>query len=163
MRAPFVLVVAAGACAVRLPPPPPNPPWPDGPREQAQPYGTSPSGTAARPPATAAPPSTAAPAPTPAPPEERARLVVSFISHGNGTNLEAAEALDLIVEAYAERGVDLGHTSHRWGKEGEHDECFTLAALDAAGQTAVVAEVQKAMAHDDRVQVQENAVCHPAR
>jgi len=159
MRAPFVLVVAAGACAVRLPPPPPNPPWAGGPPEQAQPYAMSPSASATPAPATAAPSTTA----TAAPAEPRARLVVSFISPGNGTDHEAAEALDRIVADYAGRGIDLGRTSHPWGKEGEHDECFTLAALDAAGQTAVVAEIQKAMSGHDRVQLQESSLCRERR
>src|SRR5205085_973387 len=53
-------------------------------------------------------------------------LVVSFTSPGNGTDGAAFERLrGVIADVGAAR---VGHVHGTWGKEGEHDECFDLAA-----------------------------------
>ncbi|MDF2694939.1 MAG: hypothetical protein K0S65_3322 [Labilithrix sp.] len=50
-------------------------------------------------------------------------LVVSFISPGDGTDRAAYERLEASLKTVANLPP---FVSHRWGREGEHDECFDL-------------------------------------
>ncbi len=87
-------------------------------------------------------------------------LVVSFISPGNGTDDAAYERLRNVVSDVGATRV--GHVHGHWGKEGEHDECFDLAALSFTEKKAFVQRVRLA-SNSERVTVTENARCRNER
>ena len=67
------------------------------------------------------------------------RVVVSFISIGEGTDPEASAKL----QAYLDKiGKDFGlHATNirfAWGREGEIDNCFLLSDFNASQQTAFI-------------------------
>jgi len=88
-------------------------------------------------------------------PEKLYDVVVSFISPGDGTNREAADALQRFVVGV---GPTLEHARGRWGKEGEHDECFDLSGLDAKARKRFLSFV-KSLAKKPKVQLGEKATC----
>lgn len=88
------------------------------------------------------------------------RVVVSFGSECCGTDRQAKDALDALVGRYP--GAALGHTSALWGKEGETDECFTLAGLSPDDQKRFVDDLRKTVANH-LTTVTENSTCHPGR
>lgn len=83
-------------------------------------------------------------------------LVVSFFSPGNGTDHAAFDTLTAIVAKLPKK---VAQVSSPWGKEGEHDECFTLAELDAKEKAAFVAQVKKDVGKSNRVTIKEDAAC----
>lgn len=87
-------------------------------------------------------------------------LVVSFGSECCGTDQAAERALEGVVARYPQAA--LGHTRGYWGKEGETDECFTLAGLDATTRARFVSEVRTGVARK-LVHVDENAACRSDR
>lgn len=82
-------------------------------------------------------------------------FVVSFFSPGDGTDHRAAERLATVVEATPK----LEHVQGRWGKEGEHDECFGLAALSEDERKAFIQRAKAAVASSAKVTVETNAEC----
>lgn len=86
--------------------------------------------------------------------------MVSFGSECCGTERVAEEALEEIIGRYPKSA--LGHTDSLWGKEGEHDGCFTLAGLSPEDQARFVAEVRAKVA-GRLTTITENAACHPGR
>lgn len=86
----------------------------------------------------------------------RYAVVVSFISPGNGTDGAAYERLLGIVRDVG--AGKTGHVSGRWGKEGEHDECFDLASLSRQEKKTFLERVRLAVA-GPRTQIKENDVC----
>jgi hypothetical protein len=123
------------------------------------------SAPAAGPEASTTPEATATAVPTVAPeaavPEpkvvEKYALVVSFISPGNGTDRDAYDKLMALVKKQTKH---LAVVTGRWGKEGEHDECFQLSELSDAEKTAFVDAVRKEMGSSKRVNIGENAACN---
>lgn len=108
--------------------------------------------------ASAVPAPSVAPAPESTEPKvvERYALVVSFISPGNGTDREAYDKLLALVKKQTKH---LAVVTGRWGKEGEHDECFQLTELSAEEKKAFVAAVRKEVGGSKRVNIGENAEC----
>jgi len=108
------------------------------------------------------PPAETPPAETPPPVEEPPPeppkpydFVVSFISPGDGTDQAAYDRLKAIVAKY--KGVV--QVRSNWGREGEHDECFTLGELSAAKKKEFIAKVTASMKKSKKVNVAENATC----
>jgi hypothetical protein len=121
------------------------------------------SAPAAGPEASTTPETTVTAVPTAAPEAsaplvvEKYALVVSFFSPGNGTDREAYDKLMALVQKQPKH---LAVVTGRWGKEGEHDECFQLNELPAEEKTAFVAAVKKEMASSKRVKIGEDAPCN---
>jgi hypothetical protein len=82
-------------------------------------------------------------------------FVVSFYSPGDGTDGAAFERLTTIVK----ETKGLTQVTGRWGREGEHDECFTLTGLGAAERAAFIARVRKEVGNSKKVNISENAEC----
>ncbi len=102
------------------------------------------------------PPVETPPAETPPPePPKPYDFVVSFISPGDGTDAAAYDRLKAIVAKY--KGVV--QVRSNWGREGEHDECFTLGELSAAKKKEFIAKVTASMKKSKKVNVAENAQC----
>jgi hypothetical protein len=87
-------------------------------------------------------------------------LVVSFGSVCCGTDAAAARALDAATARYPEAALGLSRGS--WGKEGEYDECFTLAGLSPDERTAFIAEV-RARVVADTVEIRADSACRDDR
>jgi hypothetical protein len=83
-------------------------------------------------------------------------LVVSFFSPGNGTDGEAFDRFEAMLKKQAPAPA---HVTSRWGREGEHDECFTLAELDEAKKRAFIGKVKEAIGGSKRVNVKLDAEC----
>ncbi len=83
-------------------------------------------------------------------------LVVSFFSPGNGTDNAASDKLTAIVAKLPKK---VAQVTGRWGKEGEHDECFDLGELDAKEKAAFIAQVKQDVGSSKRVNINENATC----
>jgi hypothetical protein len=107
-----------------------------------------------------APPEPAPAAETPAaetpPADGKMALIVSFYSPGNGTNEEAAAKLNALIDATQPKPA---RKTVRWGREGEHDECFKLDDLSAEQKTAFIAAVEKELAGADRVNILKDEPC----
>lgn len=133
------------------PPPPPAAPAPG-----SAPVAPPPS---AQEPA-ASPPSSSPPSADVVGPPTQGKLyslVVSFQSPGDGTDSAAFERLLGVVRDVG--AAKVGRVSGRWGKEGEHDECFDLARLPHRERLAFVQRVRLATGTSDRVQISERAPC----
>jgi hypothetical protein len=109
-------------------------------------------------------PATSASAPLPlpeTPPVDVTKelFVVRFISPGNGTDSAAADRLKAFLNKLPRVPP---FVSHRWGKEGEHDECFDLASLEAKERDDFVARIKEAT-KSPKVTVLERGQCHPGR
>jgi hypothetical protein len=87
------------------------------------------------------------------------RLVVSFISKGEGTDAAAKANLD----KWLSKNTDVKYTVVTWGREGEVDYIFNLRDRAPASQNQVVQEVRTLIGTNDRVLVQEWAEGHKAR
>lgn len=93
-----------------------------------------------------------------APTKKSYSLVVAFGSPGDGTDHKAAERLEAIMKTQKVAAHERG----RWGKEGEHDECFDLGAMADADREKLVARLKKEVA-SDRTTVKTNAPCRNDR
>ena len=82
------------------------------------------------------------------------RLVVSFISKGEGPDRAKTAAFVKYMEGHPKKPVYIIET---WGREGESDYCFNLKELSKSEQTDFIANVTKMMAGSDMVFVKENA------
>lgn len=92
-------------------------------------------------------------------PGRRYDFVVSFVSPGDGTDVEAAKRLQNVVDDTPK----LGHVRGSWGREGEHDECFTLGLLGSAERKAFIDRVHAAVAASPKVKVAANVECQHTR
>ena len=87
------------------------------------------------------------------------RLIVSFISIGEGTDPDARKIMDGVVEKWNQKtGKTIEIESMPWGREGEVDFGFRLNELSPADQTTFVQEMKKAMEGRSLVQISENQV-----
>lgn len=130
----------------------PAPPSPESPNLSRDP---SPAG--ASPVSDHAPPARADDVVGPPSTGRRYTIVVSFTSPGDGTDRAAYERLLGVVRDVGAGKV--GRVSGRWGKEGEHDECFDLSRLPHRERLAFTERVRLSVGTSDRVTISENAPC----
>jgi hypothetical protein len=89
------------------------------------------------------------------------RLIVSFISIGEGIDSKARQSLDSMLNSWKEKkNKEIIAEMMPWGREGEVDYCFKLNELSAQEQTDLVNEVMTAFKGNSLVQISEN---QPAR
>ncbi len=92
------------------------------------------------------------------------RMIVSFFSRGEGTDLKAGSDMQNLIHEYEQRtGITLKPTPVPWGREGEVDFCFMLAELDEKAQADFVAEMRERVGGSTLVQITENETCSHAR
>lgn len=86
------------------------------------------------------------------------RLVVVFISKGEGADPEARTVLEGFLSDYArDSGKRPTYVMIPWGREGEVDCCFNLNELGSKEQGEFVESLKKAISSRELIQVYENA------
>lgn len=107
--------------------------------------------------------STPVKAPVTAPPDMKpsadstCRLIISFISIGEGTDPKAKETLDSSVKNWEERfNTKFQIESIPWGREGEVDFCFNLDAIQESEREIFVDEIKSVFEGNKLVQISEN-------
>lgn len=88
---------------------------------------------------------------------EKFRLVVSFISIGQGTDPEASGLLaTVLAEFRAAKGKSPAYIMIPWGREGEVDCCFILNELAPAEQREFIGLIKEKLSSRPLIQIQEN-------
>lgn len=83
------------------------------------------------------------------------RLIVSFISKGEGIDHAAKENLDKWLAKHA----DVTYYLTQKGREGEVEYCFMMKDRNAMGQKKMVEDIRTTIGSSDRVLYKENVVC----
>jgi len=92
------------------------------------------------------------------------RLIVSFISIGEGADFSAKDSMDTYIAAYqTESKKQLTFESVPWGREGEFDYCFTLKELSAKEQVKFIEGLRAHLKFSELVQISENQPCKQRR
>lgn len=88
---------------------------------------------------------------------ESFRLVISFISIGEGTDLNAATDLNSFISRFeSQTGKSIAYIMIPWGREGEVDCCFEMNELDQITQSKFIADVKAAFSGRKLIQITEN-------
>jgi hypothetical protein len=102
--------------------------------------------------------------PNPDPIVTATRLTVSFISIGAGIDSKAKEKFIKFVAGFETRNkVKLASEIVGWGREGEVDFCYDLAALKPLQRAAFVQEAKAQVNGNELVKVMENKPCRKPR
>ncbi len=90
-------------------------------------------------------------------PDKMCRLTISFISMGEGTDPQAREKMDQVLNSWQEKNqMNVEKEEIPWGREGEVDFCFNLKDLKAEDQARFVKEIKEAFQGNKLVQIAEN-------
>ena len=85
------------------------------------------------------------------------RVVVSFISIGEGTDANARPMLDKYVQQFMDgTSKRIVNDAHAWGREGESDICFTLDNLTPEEQVRFVNGLKEVFKGRELVHIIEN-------
>lgn len=88
------------------------------------------------------------------------RLIVSFISIGEGPDFNAKQSLDKIIADWESRvGGKIESEQYPWGREGELDLCFQLKNLNVDQQIAFIGQIREIVGVSKLVQISENQPC----
>jgi hypothetical protein len=89
--------------------------------------------------------------------DEIYRVIVSFISIGEGTDSRAREQLDAFITDWKGRKqMELEIVEIPWGREGEVDFCFPLKELSPEEQAIFVEEIKTVFLENNLIQIAEN-------
>lgn len=89
--------------------------------------------------------------------DNKYRLIVSFISIGEGTDPDARKVMDGVLENWNKKiGKTIAMEAVPWGREGEVDFCFRLSELSSEDQASFINEMKKAMEGRKLIQFAEN-------
>lgn len=89
--------------------------------------------------------------------DDKCRLIVSFISKGQGTGGTAT--MDSVIAVYSKKkGFKLAYDKYPWGREGECNYCFKMAGMKASKQQEFVDAIKNATKNSELIIVTENAV-----
>lgn len=84
------------------------------------------------------------------------RLIISFISKGEGTDRSAKEMFGNFIADYPQK---VSYETAPWGREGEVDYCLKLAELSEKGQIEFVDKIKKLLTNSELVNILENKSC----
>ena len=85
------------------------------------------------------------------------RLIVSFISKGEGTDSEKRTAFLKYVESHPKKHA---YKTVIWGREGEADYCFNLSEFASKKESMIfIEDIKKIAGGTDMVIISENAEC----
>jgi len=85
------------------------------------------------------------------------RLVVVFISKGEGTDPEARSVLEGFLSNYAHvSGKRPAYVMIPWGREGEADFCMDLSELSPSLKSQIIEDLKIAFKGKELVQIQES-------
>ena len=96
------------------------------------------------------------PVPGPVGTEDNYRLVVSFYSEGQGTDLKTKDEFVKLINGNAKK---ISYEPTSWGREGETDYCLKISELSSAEQTDFVRKAKELLGKSKLVHVDENAKC----
>lgn len=84
------------------------------------------------------------------------RLVISFISIGEGTDPSARQKMDQLLSSWSQKaGKQIEMETYPWGREGEVDFCFHLKELSGPDQAIMVREIREAFSGQPLIQIAE--------
>jgi hypothetical protein len=93
-------------------------------------------------------------------PDSLYRVVVSFISIGEGTDAKAKEELDALTGNYkTKNGAPIEREEFRWGREGEVDYCYKMQGYSKKEKDNFVNLLREKFAGNKLVQIEENTIC----
>ena len=87
-------------------------------------------------------------------PDAKYRLIVSFISIGEGINMEVQKSFEKFVASYSPK---VAFETNKWGREGETDYCLQLTELSSVQQDELVRKVKEITMK--KVHIKENEKC----
>jgi hypothetical protein len=88
------------------------------------------------------------------------RLIVSFISKGEGTDSQTLAAMESLITTFSNRdGFQVKYDKYPWGREGESDYCFKMEGMKKSKQDEFVKSMKNLVKDAPLVIVMENAVC----
>ena len=88
------------------------------------------------------------------------RLIVSFISKGQGVDKTTFNAFESLIVTFNEKNnVKLVYDKYTWGKEGEFDCCFKMNDVKKGKQEDFVTAVKNVTKNSTSVIIKENEVC----
>jgi hypothetical protein len=98
-------------------------------------------------------------------PDSMYRVIVSFISIGAGTDAQAREKLEQLIQQHqVDFGMPVAKEEIPWGREGEVDVCFKLLGQDKKAKDSFVKKLREAFKENKLVQITENTpALHKAR
>lgn len=92
------------------------------------------------------------------------RLIVSFISIGEGTDRNGKEMLDSFLNEWkTNQKKEVKYETIGWGREGEVDFCFPLTELNEKEQTQFVSGIKEKFKDHQLIQFAENEPCRHKR
>jgi hypothetical protein len=92
------------------------------------------------------------------------RLIISFISIGEGTDRNAKEIFDSFLNDWkTNQKKEINYETVHWGREGEVDYCFPLSGLNEAQQKQFVSGFREKFKGHDLIQFAENEPCRHKR
>ena len=92
--------------------------------------------------------------------ETKYRLIISFISIGEGTDRNAKGILDSFLSDWKiKQKKEINYEPVPWGREGEIDFCFPLHELNEKQQNQFVREIKEKFNGHSLVQFTENEPC----
>jgi hypothetical protein len=87
-------------------------------------------------------------------PQNKNKLVVSFISIGTGIDYKAKEKLLVLIEDFQhEHDVNLEASIKNWGREGETDYTFDLKKLSKRQRRTFIKKIEEMFANNSRVKI----------
>lgn len=88
------------------------------------------------------------------------RLIVSFISIGEGTDQKTKQKFEQFISQYEKiNKTKLNYEIVNWGREGEVDYCFKLIELKEKQQESFVTETKELLKSSSLVNLTENTTC----
>lgn len=88
------------------------------------------------------------------------RLIVSFISIGEGTDRNGKATLDGIIDNWKQKtGKLISYEPVSWGREGETDFCFKINELTSKEQELFATDIKTAFNGNQLIQITENQPC----
>lgn len=100
--------------------------------------------------------------------ENSYRLMISFISIGEGTDREAKQIFDAALSDWEKNkmkagGGNIEYETIPWGREGEVDFCFTLKEMNTNDQVQFIKIIREKFTGHSLVQFAENEPCRHKR
>ena len=85
------------------------------------------------------------------------RLVVSFISIGEGTFPKAKGLMDEYINQFEQKhNTDITYSTKPWGREGESDQIFDLKGLNAEQEAEFVNGMKQVFEGNQLIIIEEN-------
>lgn len=88
--------------------------------------------------------------------DDNSRLLVSFISKGEGIDYKTSEVFEKFLAEYRPA---VTYEKVHWGREGEIDYCLKLTELSTKDQDKFVQDARIALANKPLVLIEENTPC----